>query len=129
MTARFSWIPGKTGGHRPPLQCLLWLVSSRNRGKNRNRVPVFHLGFQILLVPDIVFVDENVNEALYALSLIEDSLTEPFELSIHFSKDFAHRGAFDFDFGLARRYRSQRGWNLHNDAAHFESPSSVTRGS
>src|SRR5438094_3335240 len=106
-------------------------LAPRNRRKYRNRIPVFQLRIEFLLVPDIVLVHEHVDKSLHGFAVIEDPVSETLELRIHFLKDFSHGGALDLHLGLAGRQRSQRRWNFYGDDAHFDSPSSgtVTRGS
>src|SRR2546430_1717186 len=123
MTARISRIQEKTRGHRPRLQ------SSCYRRKYRNRIPCLHFSLEFVLIPDIVLIHEDIDESLHGFPVIHDAVAETLELRVHFLKDLSHSGALDLHFGLAGRQRSQRRWNFYSDAAHFESPSIVTRGS
>ena len=62
-------------------------MPARDRRQDRNRISGLDLGIQLLLIPNIVLVDEDVNESPDGFAVFEYTVTKTLELDIKFSQD------------------------------------------
>ncbi len=82
---------------------------ARDRGEDRDHVPLLDLGVEPLEPADVVLVDEDVDEPAHFPGIIENPLAHAGVARVQVRDDLAHRPAAHGDLALSLGERAQRG--------------------
>src|SRR5262245_1903837 len=86
-----------------------------NRGQDRYGVAGLYGRGQIFVIANVVFIHVHIDETPDGIAF-QHAVGETLMLGIHPAQNFAHGGAFDFQFRLTADHGPQRRWYLYGNA-------------